>query len=71
MTIKAKVFRQGGKFNLNNKWDNGFFVGPSTQLRTGFVVRDTNGRYLTTLHMKANVVDVDVMVSPDLVEAIF
>ena len=70
VAIKAKVFGQGGKFDLDNKWDNGVFVGPSTELRGGFVVRDPNGRYLTTMHMKANLVDVDEFIKPDLVEAI-
>ncbi|CAE7216076.1 Cfap91 [Symbiodinium sp. CCMP2592] len=70
VNIKAKVFGQGGKFDLNNKWDSGCFVGPSTELRGGFVVRDKNGRYLTTMHMKTNVVDVDEVVKPDEAEAV-
>ena len=70
MIIKAKVFGVGGKFDLDNKWDNGQFVGPATELKGGFVVRDCNGRYLTTMHMKTNVVDVDKFIKPDMVEAI-
>ena len=68
--IRAKVFGVGGKFDLNNKWDNGQFVGPATELKGGFVVRDVNGRYLTTMHMKTKVVDVDKEFQPDAVDAI-
>ena len=57
-------------FDLNNKWDNGKFVGPATELKGGFVVRDANGRYLTTMHMKTNLVDVDRDFEPGQVEAI-
>ncbi|CAE7481190.1 RE1 [Symbiodinium sp. CCMP2592] len=67
--IRAKVFGVGGKFDLNNKWDDGQFVGPSTELKGGFVVRDVNGRYLTTMHMKRDVVDVDLEVKPTPAEA--
>ncbi|CAE7295400.1 TY5A, partial [Symbiodinium sp. CCMP2592] len=70
VSIKAKVFGQGGKFDLNNKWDSGVFVGPATELRGGYVVRDVNGRYLTTMHMKTNVVDVDELVGPATAEAV-
>ena len=69
VSIKARVFGQGGKFDLNNRWDNGVFVGPATELKGGYVVRDTNGRYLTTMHMKTNVVDVDELISPEPAEA--
>ncbi|CAE7684535.1 TY5A, partial [Symbiodinium sp. KB8] len=70
VTIKAKVFGQGGKFDLNNKWDTGCFVGPSTEVRGGYVVRDVNGRYLTTMHMKKDVVNVEEIVGPIEVEAV-
>ena len=70
VTIKAKIFGQGGKFDLNNKWDNGVFVGPSTELRGGYVVRDVHGRYLTTMHMKKDVVDVEGIIGPTEAEAI-
>ncbi|CAE7497148.1 RE1 [Symbiodinium sp. CCMP2592] len=70
VAIKAKVFGVGGKFDLNSKWDNGQFVGPATELKGGFVVRDCNGRYLTTMHMKTNLVDVDKYIKPEGAEAI-
>ncbi|CAE6911165.1 GIP [Symbiodinium sp. CCMP2592] len=70
VSIKARVFGQGGKFDLDNKWDSGQFVGPATELRGGYVVRDKNGRYLTTMHMKTNVVDVDELVGPVTAEAV-
>ncbi|CAE7938539.1 TY1B-JR1 [Symbiodinium necroappetens] len=70
VTIKAKVFGQGGKFDLNNKWDTGCFVGPSTEVRGGYVVRDVNGRYLTTMHMKKDVVNVEEIVGPIEAEAV-
>ncbi|CAE7897047.1 GIP [Symbiodinium microadriaticum] len=37
-----------GKFDLNNKWDNGYFVGPSTEVRGGYVVRDEHGGSMST-----------------------
>ncbi|OLQ12084.1 Copia protein [Symbiodinium microadriaticum] len=69
VVIKAKVFGQGGKFDLNNKWDNGYFVGPSTEVRGGYVVRDEHGRYLTTMHMKTDVLQVEEITGPVEAEA--
>ena len=69
--VKNKVFGVGGKFDLDDRWQGGIYVGPSSELRQGHVVRFPAGRIVTSLHVRPNVVDPDAVVPLDHVEASF
>ena len=69
--VKNKVYGTGGRFDLEERWQGGVYVGPSPELRSGHVVRFPSGRVVTSLHIRANVEDPDSTVPLPPVEASF
>ena len=69
--VKNKVFGVGNKFDLDDRWQGGIYVGPSPELRHGHMVRFPSGRIVTSLHVRSNVVDSDELTPLDPVEASF
>ena len=69
--VKNKVFGVGNKFDLDDRWQGGIYVGPSPELRQGHMVRFPSGRVVTSLHIRSNAVDADGLVPLESVEASF
>ena len=69
--VKKKVFGAGGRYDLDDRWEGGVYVGPSSELRQGHVVRFPSGRIVTSLHVRTGVVDSDGLAPLDPVEASF
>ena len=69
--VKNKVYGTGGRFDLDERWQGGVYVGPSSELRNGHVVRFPSGRIVTSLHLRADVEDPDRVVPLPPVEASF
>ena len=69
--VKNKVFGVGNKFDLDDRWQGGIYVGPSPELRHGHMVRFPSGRVVTSLHVRSNVVDSDELTPLEPVEASF
>ena len=44
--VRSKVFGTGGKYDLETRWSAGYFVGPSSDVKDGLVVRMNDGKYL-------------------------
>ena len=51
-----KKFWYDRRVDMEPKWTNGRYMGPSPDLRQGHLVRFDDGRYTTTSHFKAGVV---------------
>ena len=69
--VKNKVYGTGGRFDLDERWQGGVYVGPSHELRQGHVVRFPSGRIVTSLHIRADLEDPDSVVPLAPVEASF
>ncbi|CAE7488319.1 RE1, partial [Symbiodinium necroappetens] len=57
--VKKKVYGVGGKFDLQSKWGQGFYMGPSADVNDGSVVMMDKGTFITTCHMRPGLVDAD------------
>ena len=66
--VRAKVYGTGGKFDLDDRWRNGVYVGPSSDMKDGYVVRFPDGSYVTSAHLRPYLVDPDQEVELDPVE---
>ena len=66
---KAKMFGEGGKFDLKERWTEGKFVGWSADVAHGKVIRLDSGGFVTTAHMRPFLVDSDELVALDPMEA--
>ena len=66
--VRGKVYGTGGKNDLDNRWQEGVYVGPSSDLREGHVVRYSNGHYVTSAHLRPYLVDADEGIHLDPVE---
>ena len=69
--VKNKAFGVGNKFDLDDRWQGGIYVGPSPELRQGHMVRFPSGRVVTSLHIRSHAVDADGLVPLGPVEASF
>ena len=56
---------------MDDWWEGGVYVGPSSELRQGHVVRFPSGRIVTSLHFRTGVVDSDSLAPLDPLEASF
>ena len=68
--LRSKVYGTGGKYDLNSRWKPGYYVGPSVDVRGGHVVRCDDGTYLTSQHLRPNLVDSDKLGGKPEFEAI-
>ena len=66
---KAKMFGEGGKFDLKERWTEGKFVGWSDDVAHGKVIRLDSGGFVTTAHMRPFLLDSDELVALDPMEA--
>ena len=60
--VRTKVYGRAGKYDVENKWAQGAYVGPSEDVQHGHVVRFPDGTFVTSLHLKQNLVDADGLV---------
>ena len=66
--VKNKVFGTGHKYDLDNRWKEGVYVGPAPDIRHGHTVRFPEGRYVSSMHLRKGVVDTDEMFKLEEVE---
>ena len=66
--VKNKVFGTGHKYDLDNRWKEGIYVGPAPDIRHGHTVRFPEGRYVSSMHLKTRVVDIDREIKLDEVD---
>ena len=66
--VKNKVFGTGHKYDLDNRWKEGIYVGPAPDIRHGHTVRFPEGRYVSSMHLKTRVVDMDKEIKLDEVD---
>ena len=60
--VRTKIYGRAGKYDVDNKWAPGTYVGPSEDVQHGHVVRFPDGTFVTSLHMKKNLVNADEFV---------
>ncbi|CAE7030894.1 GIP [Symbiodinium sp. CCMP2456] len=60
--VKSEIYGQSGKYDVENKWAQGVYVGPSEDVQHGHVVRFPGATFVTSLHLKHNLVDADELV---------
>ena len=63
--VKNKVFGTGHKYDLDNRWKEGIYVGPAPDIRHGHTVRFPEGRYVSSMHL---MVDIDKEIKLDEVD---
>ncbi|CAE7348330.1 unnamed protein product [Symbiodinium microadriaticum] len=57
--VKKKVYGVGGKFDLQSRWGQGYYMGPSADVNEGSVVMMEKGNFITTNHMWPGLIDAD------------
>ncbi|CAE7256410.1 PMT4 [Symbiodinium sp. CCMP2592] len=60
--VRTKVYGRAGKYDVDNKWAPGAYVGPSEDVQHGHVVRFPDGTFVTSLHLKKALVNADELV---------
>ena len=68
--VRSKVYGTGGRYDLNLRWRNGRYVGPSLDARGGHVVLFEDGSFLTSAHLRPHLVDSDKIVDLGKYEAL-
>ena len=68
--VRSKVYGTGGRYDLDLRWRNGRYVGPSLDVRGGHVVLFEDGSFLTSAHLRPHLVDSDKMVDLGKYEAL-
>ena len=66
---KAKMFGEGGRYDLKETWTQGQFVGWSSDVAHGKVVRLDSGGFITATHIRPFLIDADDLVALDPLEA--
>ena len=60
--VRTKVYGRAGRYDVENKWRQGVYVGPSSDVQHGHCVRFPDGTFVTSLHLKDHLVDADALV---------
>ena len=60
-SVRTKIYGRAGKYDIDNKWKQGVCIDPSEDVALGHVVKFPGGTFVTSLHLKANLVDADSM----------
>ena len=69
VAVKSKIFGTGGSFDLDPRWREGRFVGYSSDVRNGLVVRYEDGTFVTSCHVREGLVDAEAIVGEEQLEA--
>ncbi|CAE7250766.1 ATG18, partial [Symbiodinium sp. CCMP2456] len=68
VAVKSKVFGTGGSYDLNPRWREGQFVGYSSDVKNGLVVRYNDGTFVTSCHVREGLVDAEAIADDEPVE---
>ncbi|CAE6961298.1 RE1, partial [Symbiodinium sp. CCMP2456] len=60
--VRTKIYGRAGKYDVDNKWAQGVYVGPSEDVQHGHVVRFPDGTFVTSLHLKQKLINADELV---------
>ncbi|CAE7401027.1 GIP, partial [Symbiodinium sp. CCMP2456] len=60
--VRTKIYGKAGKYDVDNKWAQGVYVGPSEDVQHGHVVRFPDGTFVTSLHLKQKLINADELV---------
>ncbi|CAE7406162.1 GIP [Symbiodinium sp. CCMP2592] len=66
--VRNKVFGTGDKHDLDSRWKEGIYMGPAPDIRNGHTVRFPEGRYVSSMHLRTRVVDIDKELKLDEVD---
>ena len=55
--VKRKVYGVGNRYDLESRWAMGYYLGPSADVNEGSVIMMDKGNFITTVHMRPNLVD--------------
>ncbi|CAE7931226.1 GIP, partial [Symbiodinium necroappetens] len=68
VAVKTKVFGTGGSYDLDPRWGEGRFVGYSSDVKNGLVVRYDDGTFVTSCHVREGLVDAEALADGSPVE---
>ncbi|CAE7236757.1 RE1 [Symbiodinium sp. CCMP2456] len=68
VAVKSKVFGTGGSYDLNPRWGEGRFVGYSSDVKNGLVVRYDDGTFVTSCHVREGLVNAEALADDEPVE---
>ncbi|CAE7296882.1 RE1 [Symbiodinium sp. KB8] len=57
--VKRKVYGVGNRYDLESRWGMGYYLGPSMDVNEGSVIMMDKVNFITTLHMRPNLIDAD------------
>eukprot|EP00439_Symbiodinium_sp_Y106_P022158 s6090_g2.t1 len=60
--VRTKIYGKAERYDLDNKWMEGVYVGPSEDVAHGHVVKFSDNTFVTSQHLKTNLVDADALV---------
>ncbi|CAE7605479.1 GIP [Symbiodinium sp. CCMP2592] len=63
--VRNKIWGTGAKNDLEILWTEGVYMGPTPDIRGGHTVRFPEGRYVNSMHLRANTIDADAEVKLD------
>ena len=69
VALKSKVFGTGGSYDLDPRWREGRFVGFSSDVRNGLVVRYEDGTFVTSCHVRDGLVDAEAVADDEVIVA--
>ncbi|CAE7242183.1 unnamed protein product, partial [Symbiodinium sp. CCMP2456] len=68
VAVKSKVFGTGGSYDLNPRWGEGRFVGYSSDVKNGLVVRYEDGTFVTSCHVREGLANAEAIADDEPVE---
>ncbi|OLP91876.1 Copia protein [Symbiodinium microadriaticum] len=60
--VRTKIYGRAERYDMENKWKQGVYVGPSDDVAHGHVVKFEDNTFVTTQHMRTDLVDTDALV---------
>ncbi|CAE7947416.1 unnamed protein product [Symbiodinium sp. KB8] len=60
--VRTKIYGRAERYDMENKWRQGRYVGPSDDVAHGHVVKFEDNTFVTSQQMKAHLVDADALV---------
>ena len=60
--VRTKIYGRAERYDMENKWKQGRYVGPSDDVAHGHVVKFEDNTFVTSQHMKAHLVEADALV---------
>ena len=60
--VRTKIYGRAERYDMENKWQQGIYAGPSEDVAHGHVVKFPDNTFVTSQHLKASLIDTDAMV---------